>query len=201
MPKFPKVEKFKYSDIRPKLRSGDLWICSGKYPFSEMIKLATNSNWSHVAVIMRVDSLDRVMVMESVEDIGVRAVPTSQYLDNYEVSGKPYKGRIFVARHKRMPRAKSQAKQLAKFAVDQLGLPYDKAEIMGIAYRVLLASRDLPVPPRSPKKSPAYICSEYVWECLNSVGITIAYNKNGFVTTEDIVSDPDVHFIGEIVGK
>ena len=51
-----------YSEIRPSLRSGDLLLCSGTSWFSRLIQAATGSEWSHVGLILRVDSLDRVDV-------------------------------------------------------------------------------------------------------------------------------------------
>lgn len=52
-----------------------------------MIQRATRSVWSHVAFVMRVDSIDRVMVLESREPIGVRTVPLRTYLADYDDEG------------------------------------------------------------------------------------------------------------------
>ena len=51
---------------------------------------------------MRVDSIDRVMVLESREPIGVRTVPLRTYLADYddEVRGRPYPGGMVLARHR-----------------------------------------------------------------------------------------------------
>jgi hypothetical protein len=50
-----------YDDVRTKIKSGDLLLCSGQRPFSKAIQVATRSIWSHVAFILRLDSVDRVM--------------------------------------------------------------------------------------------------------------------------------------------
>ena len=79
-----------YSEIRPLLCSGDLLLCSGTSWFSRLIQAATGSEWSHVGLILRMERLDRVMLLESVESIGVRAVPLSCYFENYRQSGAAY---------------------------------------------------------------------------------------------------------------
>jgi len=39
------------------------------------------------------------MVLESVETIGVRTVPFSRYLNNYDGKGNPYPGGFILIRH------------------------------------------------------------------------------------------------------
>ena len=69
--------------------------------FSRMIQKSTGSAWSHVGFVMRLDAIDRVMVLESVEPLGVRTVPLRKYLQDYDSRGnKPYPGGVVIARHK-----------------------------------------------------------------------------------------------------
>lgn len=88
-----------YSEIRNNLKDGDILLCSGTGIFSAMIQQATRSVWSHVGFILRLDSLERVMLLESVEPIGVRTVRLSKYLENYGNNGKAYPGGLVVIRH------------------------------------------------------------------------------------------------------
>lgn len=88
-----------YPDIRSRLRSGDLLLCSGKSWFSRLIQVATGSEWSHVGLILRLERLDRVMLLESVESVGVRAVPLSRYFENYQQTGQAYPGELAFYRH------------------------------------------------------------------------------------------------------
>ena len=97
--RFPSRAPVAYSELRPRLESGDLLLCSGTGVFSRMIQAASESVWSHVAFVMRLDSIDRVMVLESVEPIGVRTVPLRKYVEDYDNRGNPYPGRLAVARH------------------------------------------------------------------------------------------------------
>lgn len=97
--KFPVASKANYAQFRPKIASGDLLLCSGSGIFSRMIQAGTKSTWSHVGFVMRLGSIDRVMVFESVEPLGVRTIPLSKYLTDYDSKGNPYPGRIAIARH------------------------------------------------------------------------------------------------------
>jgi hypothetical protein len=88
-----------YSQIRSKIRSGDLLLCSGSSIFSKLIQNTTNSPWSHVAFVLRMQAIDRILVLESVESIGVRAVILSSYIQNYNGTDRGYPGKILIARH------------------------------------------------------------------------------------------------------
>ena len=80
--KFPQDSVTDYEKLRKSLQNGDVLICSGTGIFSSMIQQATGSVWSHVAFVLRLDSIDRVMLLESVEPIGVRTVRLSKYLED-----------------------------------------------------------------------------------------------------------------------
>ena len=84
-----------YDILRPQLRTGDLALCSGDEAFSKLIRWATKSPWSHVALIVRLP--------------GVRAPKPLHPEDEYicsEYVGKcfeqvgiriPWDGRGFIA--------------------------------------------------------------------------------------------------------
>lgn len=111
-----------YQQLRKEIQSGDILLCSGNSLFSNLIQKATNSIWSHVAFILRVDMIDRIMVLESVESIGVRAVSLSSYIKDYNGTGKGYSGRIMLARHRDVQQ--KNIANLSKHATDLLGYPY-----------------------------------------------------------------------------
>src|SRR5699024_1131005 len=72
--KFPRKAVTEYAKARKELQNGDVLICSGSGVFSSMIQQATDSVWSHVAFILRLDEIDRIMLLESVESVGVRTI-------------------------------------------------------------------------------------------------------------------------------
>ena len=97
--RFPKGTAVDYDQFRPRIQSGDLLLCSGSGWLSRIIQKSTGSIWSHVGFVMRLDAIDRVMVLESVESIGVRTVPLRKYLLDYDNQNHPYPGGIVIARH------------------------------------------------------------------------------------------------------
>jgi hypothetical protein len=188
---FPAVHEAPYAPLRSMICSGDLLLCSGQSTFSQLIQQATHSVWSHVGFIIRLDAIDRVLVLESVESIGVRAVPLSHYALNYQGTQKSYPGKVLIARHTQF-RADKIA-QLSKQAVDLLGMPYHTEEILQIAARLGGQALHLSIrsdPIASHRK--AYICSEYVAECYRSIGIAIPSNPAGFIAPADFARDPQI---------
>ena len=131
-----------------------------------MIRAGTKSVWSHVAFVMRLDAIDRIMVLESVEPLGVRTVPLSKYLTDYDSKGNPYPGRLAIARHDAF-HAKASSKRLLKFgqfAVDLFGYPYDQDEVAKIAARIVASYLPFSAADKKAlKRDREYICSEYVW--------------------------------------
>jgi hypothetical protein len=68
-----------YPDLRAQLKSGDLMFASGDYLVSQAIQEVTASPWSHVGIVFYLQNIDRMLLLESVEDMGVRFAPLSKY--------------------------------------------------------------------------------------------------------------------------
>ena len=66
-----------YKNLRSTLESGDLLFASGDYLVSKAIQKVSDSPWSHVGIIFKLTNLDRMLLLESVEDMGVRLAPLS----------------------------------------------------------------------------------------------------------------------------
>ena len=178
-----------YNEIRANLKSGDILFTSGDYLISRAIQKMTGSPWSHVGIVFRLDSIGRVLLLESVEDMGVRFAPLSKYLNDYE-DGKPYKGRAVIARCKDV---KSETvKGLSTFGIDELTQPYDKDEIAKIMARITLGIG-------KKERDREYICSELVYECFAHSGKEFAYNANGFISPEDIWLDQKLSLVGRVL--
>ncbi len=69
-----------YANLRTKLKSGDLLFASGDYLVSKAIQKVTGSPWSQVGIAFCLDSINRILLLESVEDMGARFAPLSKYL-------------------------------------------------------------------------------------------------------------------------
>ncbi len=184
-----------YNDIRNHIRSGDILLCSGNTPLSNMIKTATGSMWSHVAFILRLDVIDRILVLESVESIGVRAVPLRGYACDYNGSGNGYPGKVLLARHDDV--RQTNMVNLSRRAIDLLGYPYNTQEILHIAARISLGQFGIK---QTPDKVPehGFICSEYAYVCFKSIGVTIDFNREGFIAPEDFAKSKRVQAISYI---
>lgn len=184
---FPGGAPVNYAQFRGKIQNGDLLLCAGSSWFSRMIQRATNSVWSHVGFVMRLNKIDRIMVLESVESQGVRTVPLSKYLNDYDNKGNPYPGGLVIARHADFakPCVQNRLKQFGQFAVDLLGYPYDKDEIAKIAARIVASYPFSAKEKKALKPDREYICSEYVWECYKALNIKIRHDPRGFIAPAD----------------
>jgi len=188
---FPSTPPSPYdSSLRASLKTGDLLLCSGRGVFSELIQQATDSPWSHVALIVRLDDIDRILLFESVETFGVRTVPLSRYLSDYNHQGQPYPGGLAVVRHRTLARDQSPSTiaRMLQFAVDQFGSAYNRNEIVRIAARILGNSLQpgAAVPKSLPGK--AFICSEYVADCFAQAGVVLQPGPCGYVTPGDFAN-------------
>lgn len=64
------------------LKEGRLLFCSGSAAISHAIEQATNSPWSHIAMVIKV--YDVWCVLEAIYQHGVTITPMWQYIDRYE---------------------------------------------------------------------------------------------------------------------
>ncbi len=196
MDAFPTLPPVRYSELRHQIRSGDILLCAGSSPFSTLIQRATESVFSHVGFLLRLDAIDRIMILESVESIGVRAMPLSNYVCDYNATNQGYPGKMLIARHADF-RAENIA-YLSQFATRLLGYPYNSREIIDIAMRIGLGS--VGIHPASAENTArrAFICSEYVAFCFHSVGIQIDYDPRGFIAPADFARCPRISPVGII---
>jgi Permuted papain-like amidase enzyme, YaeF/YiiX, C92 family len=188
-----------YAQVRPLIRSGDLLLCSGSSAMSTMIQAATDSPYSHVAFVLRVEALDRVMVLESVESIGIRACTLGSYVRDYNGTMRPYPGRLYLARHAQMDlQAQGPSWQtLSQTALDLLGHPYGTRDILDITARIVAAKLGLPV--RPPRTDSTMICSEFVQLVYASIDVHVAFNPLNYIAPADFATCPDVQILWEIV--
>ncbi|MEW8461965.1 MAG: YiiX/YebB-like N1pC/P60 family cysteine hydrolase [Candidatus Thiodiazotropha endolucinida] len=172
-----------YSEMRNDLQTGDLVFCSGSYFFSQAVQKFTKSVWSHVGMIYKDPTLERVFVLESETLIGVRLAPLSKYLRDYHGRNRPYKGNIVIARVD-PPVDKQKLNQAISYGMDELTKPYDNFEIIRIGIRILFK-----ISRRTRDRK--YICSELVYDCFDSVGVPFNL-RDEYVSPDDIWQDDQV---------
>jgi hypothetical protein len=178
-----KLPVISYEKIRPYLKTGDLFFSSGSYAFSGMIQRLTKSVWSHVAMVYVDEELDRVLLLEAEPYIGIRLIPLSKYLKDYNGKRRPYKGQIVIANitEKMEPEKLNRG---ISFGLDELTRPYDNYEILRIMIRILFR-----ISKRTRNRS--YICSELVRDILAKAGMVIHYNDT-YISPQEVYQDPRI---------
>ena len=178
-----------YPQVRTTLQSGDLFLASGSVPLSKLIQKFTGSPWSHSGIVFRVESLDRLLLLESVEDGGVRFAPLSKYLSDYH-NGQPYPGMAVLARRQGL--TPERLNNIAKFGLDTLTKPYDLEEMARIVARIALGQG-------RHKDDGAYICSELVQACFAAAGWGFNFDPRGFISPQNIWEDQYVSLVARIL--
>ncbi|HEY5409969.1 MAG TPA: hypothetical protein VIJ94_04500 [Caulobacteraceae bacterium] len=187
-----------YAKARALVQDGDLLLCSAVDPMSKLIRWTTGTPWSHIAIAYRIPSLDRVMVLESVEKLGVRTVPLSKFISATSSGQHPYPGKILLARDQRIADlAAGKRKAMYDFAFASLGDRFAAGEIVKIATRLMLG-RTARKMPRFLGAKDEYICSEYVAKCFAKAGLKIPWDGLGFVAPGDFAAAPDVGAVAQI---
>ena len=171
------------------LQVGDIMLCSGEGLISDTIKKATDSVFSHVALILRLQTTQQWLVLESVESIGVRCVTLENgYVDNYKDQGKGYSGKILIARHEAMASKLAEINKLYEKAFALTGDRYNEGDIFKIASRIALKQVGIDEDGRLLGNN-SYICSEYVYACLRAININLPFDSLGFIAPADIARD------------
>ncbi len=187
-----------YDKVRPRIRTGDLVLFAGRDLSSRAIAWGTHSPFSHVALVVRVPFVDRIMLLQAVAT-GVGAVAMSSLAAGSGPHQRPFDGRMVLARHADFAALATREglRSMSRFALRRFGAPYDMAEILRIMLRIALGWGGLRLP-RPIRPRDEYICSEYVYECLRRVGVTLTWDGLGFIAPADIASDPKVEPVAVI---
>lgn len=220
--KFDKLRKMDYRECRKEeISNGDLLFCGGNYWFSKVIRyLSGKSKASHVGIIYWWNG--RLMLLESVEGKGVRIVPVSQYLENYNNTHKPYDGRVYLGRHKKLYIAPNFLDRFIKMPFRYLEWQKGSENETAVASRVrnpqveqLLGTAATLLNKKfslcdtfhffiqgitgrlSNKDNDEYLCSEFVAKCFKTIGIEFESVK-GFIAPEHIAASDDVEILMEI---
>lgn len=190
--KFNSLNNISFELAKNEIKTGDILLCSGNYLVSELIKKLSGSLFSHVGLLVHWN--EHILIVESVEDDGVRVVPLSHYLYNYENSKNKYKGKMYVARHDVVGSPdfdKEKLKAMCGRAINLLNRNYDKEEIGKIVARIGLGIG-------RHKEDDEYMCSEFVDECFKELGIELSRDSKGFIFPEHIAADVKVKALFEV---
>lgn len=185
-----------YSQARPQLRTGDIALFHSINLGSRLVEFGTHSLWSHAAFVWCLPEVDRVMLLESMDTVGVRVMPMSTRINGCEAIPTPFQGKLLVARHDDFPHPppRHSLNAMTRFALDRVGFPYSFQELHHIALRIVLGMAGRIESGRL-QLGNGFICSEYVAKCFGAIGIELAPGKEGFIAPADIAADPKVRAV------
>lgn len=99
-----------YSEIKDKLKTGDIVLFSGQYNMSHLVEKLEESRWSHVAMVVRLPGYDEPLLYEAtaltnLEDLshhdhitGPKVVSLIDRLKTYGKDVKPYEPPVYGVR-------------------------------------------------------------------------------------------------------
>ena len=167
----------RYEDIRDCLDTGDIVLFSGTGPVSTGIKVGTQSPWSHVGMVVRVDDPTLVLVYQSTTLSKVK-----DYIDNMPKQGvqinvlsqcvASYSGRIALRRLE-VVRSPAMREVLNDFREDMKGRPYETSKL-----ELLRSAYDGPFGSNCEDLSSLF-CSELVAEAYQRMGLLLSEEHGG----------------------
>ena len=161
MAKILKNKISQYNKIREKLKTGDVVAFQGSDAGALAIQKGTNSNYSHVGLVIRFSDIDRNFILESVVPKGVMLMPLSRKLLYYKG------GAWWVPLDDKRPNITDEVrKQIYYAAMQDLGREYDYNLIGGIISKITGLSSRI-----KDDDFGSFICSELVASTYKIAGI------------------------------
>lgn len=170
-----------YASIRGKMQPGDIIAFAGKKPVSDAIKLFTNSNVSHVGIVLHSELVGdetaqpnrRVRVAEATAE-GVQFSRLSHLEEAYE-------GELWWLPLSDEARRKLDKQKLIDFLLDQEGKPYDYGQAVKAAIDGIL---DVLGPTANREDFDKFFCSELVVAALEKAGVLGQINASEVLPIE-----------------
>jgi hypothetical protein len=179
-----------YEINRTEFQTGDLIFFSGNHWLSELIRIRSKGAWSHVGIAIRIDEIDRVFLLESILEVGVRLIPLSFVIKDYDGHNHAYNGRVGWARFKNLEPGK--ALLIKQFGLENLTKQYDRKEYWRILWRTIVGKRKV-------FHDNKYTCSEYVHTAYKKAGIYLKYEYGDFISPSAIWNNVEVEMKGMII--
>jgi hypothetical protein len=151
-----------------------------------------------VALVVRMLSIERLLLPEAKWPYGVDVVPLSSYFNDWNGSGGSYPGHLLVAPPSAVSIGTDQA--LSVFLsdmVDALGRFYNSRRLLRIGLREMASLAGLRFNKLRIRKET--MCSEYVHHALGRLGIDIPWNHKGYIVPHDIAMHEEVKFLCRIL--
>ncbi|MDE0172208.1 MAG: YiiX/YebB-like N1pC/P60 family cysteine hydrolase [Defluviicoccus sp.] len=177
-------ETHAFSDLRPRLKTGDIVLMGGTSIFSRAIRKLTGSDWSHVAMVVRVEEYDTVLLWESTtnghdKDVqtgeikrGVQLVPLSKRVSEHT-------GNLaFRLLSRELTRTEIGRLNAFRHSVKDKGYDFDGLEL-------LRAALDSGLFWSNREDLTAYFCSELIAETYQAIGFLDKTKPSNEYTPDD----------------
>jgi hypothetical protein len=180
-----------YKDIRDQLKTGDLILFSGKSPIGRMIRLFSNSKWSHLGMVIKVDDVDMLLLWESTSinntpdfysrkiSSGVQTTMLSERIENFDgdIAVRFLQGEIpSEAKHK-----------LKNLRYTLRGRPYESSKI-----ELIQSLLDMNGSSPNDADLSSVFCSELIAEGLKAMGIMDQSARSNEFAPRDFGDNGDV---------
>ncbi len=179
-----------YEALRDDLQTGDLIFLSGNHWLSNLIRQRSKGAWSHVGIVVRIEEINRVFLVESIIEVGVRMIPMSFVVKDYDGHKNPYNGRVAWARINDLPSDK--ALTIKEFVLDNLSKQYDRKEYWRVLWRTIAGKEKI-------FHDDKYSCAEYVYEAFKRAGIYLKYDRGDFISPVGIWKNENIEMMGMII--
>lgn len=171
-----------YHEIRDKMEPGDIVAFSGKGDFSEMIKWATRSDVSHIAVVMQT----KLLIDDKPQDGIFNEIIESTTLNGFSgvsvnrISGRieQYDGDVWWLPLSKGVKKKLDRQKLFDFLLHQEGKPYDMPQAIKSALDALDRVPLLERATHNIEDFSKFFCSELAAAALEEAGVIKKINAS-----------------------
>lgn len=179
-----------YETERNNFQTGDLIFFSGNHWLSDLIRWRSKAPWSHVGIVIRIDEINRVFLAESIIEVGVRLIPLSFVVKNYDGHKNPYDGRVGWTRFEGL--TEQEKLSIKDFCMDNLSKQYDRKEYWRVFWRTIVGKEKI-------FHDDKYSCSEYIFEAFKEANIRLKYEIGDFISPGSIWRNDKIKFLKMII--
>ncbi len=185
----------KYSEIRGDLKTGDIVLFSGKGLVSAGIKAVTNSEWSHVGMVLRVPEYNFVCIWESttlnkIEDLTTNTLRRGVQLIMLSDRLRSYAGKVAVRHLLGGELSADQQMMLLDLRQEVAGRAYEQDE-----WELIKSAYDGPFGKNSEDLSTLF-CSELIAEAYQRLGLLNEVEPSNEYTPADFSEKNELCLLG-----
>lgn len=174
-----------YADVCDRIRPGDVIAFGGTSPTCELIKRVTDSNVSHVGVVLHPERLTGAPSRREASDHFMEATPRGMRIAQLSRRIGHYEGKLWWLPLDTAVRQRMDLEQFHEFLLAQKDKPYDVAQAIRSGLDMLDADPLLKRATYNVEDLSSLFCSELVAAALEACGV-IAHLNASEVTPIDL---------------